>query len=536
MDILTKAFKIVAGSKVKNALSSLTRNRFVAVLTGTIATAILNSSSATTVILVGFVSAGLITATQSVGVIMGANIGGTLRSQIIAFNISGAALPMAAFGFFLSFLGTKEKVKEYGNMILGFGLIFYGMFVMSDAMKPLRYHEPFMNIMASIDNVFIGILIGTIFTAIVQSSAATAGIAIVMAGQGLLNLPLAISIVLGANIGTCITALLSVIGKTREAVRTAIIHIVFNVVGVIIWVGFIDKFADAVVTLSPISHHLEGNERLRADLPRQIANGHTIFNVLNTIIFIWFAPLFVKVSKWFVPEKPKEQDEFVQRIFIGDALLEIPKVALSRCRMEIGVLGESVMKMYDKIMPAVIIGENRDLDTIVKMDECVDSRYGFIVDFLGKLVKMTEHDQYQTEEIMELLQVTNHFETMGDIIETGLVSIGKRRIDEGVVVSNDTRNMLESYHKNIRIALEKIIVAVRENNMEIAKEIYEMKEEMSKLTLHASRHQALRLCAPAPNRLQTYTREMEIIENIGQIYKLSRRIAKAMIKSHNNNQ
>ena len=520
MDILTKALRIVAGSRMKDILASLTKNRFIAIVTGAISTAVANSSSITTVVLVGFVSAGLITATQSVGVIMGANIGSTFAAQILAFKITSASLPIIAFGFFINLLAKKERIREYGNMFLGFGLVFFGMSIMGDAFKPLKDYEPFMTFIASVDNRLLGILVGAVFTIIMQYSAVTIGVVIIMASQGLLTLPLAIALVFGANIGTCATAAFAVIGKTKEAKRTAVIHILFNVLGVAIWVWFINDFADLLAYFS-------------TDISRQIANSHTLFNVMNTVIFIWFAPYFAKLAQKLIPTKQEEEQEHFKPLFISNDILDVPDVALSKCRMEIGELGKAVMEMYGKIMPAVITGEKEDLDNIVKMDEKVDALHSFIIEFLGKLVKKSDYDEYQTDEIMELIQVTNHFENMGDIIETGLVTVGKRRLAEKVVVSRETKDMLEKYHQQIMFALEKIVVAVRDRNMSLAKEVYEMKKGMSRLTLRAARHQALRLVASAPNRLQTYTREMEMIENFSQIFKLCRRIAKAMFNGRN---
>ncbi|MGB5560063.1 MAG: Na/Pi symporter, partial [Paracoccaceae bacterium] len=212
MDILTRALKQVAGDHLKVLLARMTRNRFLGLIAGAFVTAIVQSSSITTVLLVGFISAGLMTASQSVAMILGANIGSTITAQVLAFNVSAIGLPVLALGFFVSFLAPQKTTREYGRMLLGLGLLFFGMTIMSDAMKPLRSFQPFLDFMLTLENPLLAALVGAAFTAVIQSSAATTGILIVMVGHGLIGLESAISLALGANIGTCITAQLAAWG------------------------------------------------------------------------------------------------------------------------------------------------------------------------------------------------------------------------------------------------------------------------------------------------------------------------------------
>lgn len=234
MDIMSNALKRAAGDYLKDVLGRLTRNRFLGMGVGAFVTAVVNSSSVTTVVLVGFISAGLLSMAQSVSIIMGANIGSTFTAQILAFKVANFALPLLTAGFMLSFMARREDVKDYGQILLGAGLIFYGMGVMSDAMLPLRAYPPFFDVLTSITHPLAAVIVGAVFTAVIQSSAATTGIVIVLAGQGLLSLETAIAAALGANIGTCATAGLAVIGKPREAVRAAVVHILFNTAGVLL--------------------------------------------------------------------------------------------------------------------------------------------------------------------------------------------------------------------------------------------------------------------------------------------------------------
>ena len=253
MEQMSDGLKGAAGDTLKDILARLTRNRFMGALTGAFVTAVLNSSSVTTVLVVGFISAGFMTLAQSVGVIMGANIGSTFTAQIIAFNVTQYALIMVAIGFYFLFAGRQEKTRYYGAMIMGLGLVFYGMGVMGDAMKPLRTYEPFIELMTRMENPLLGILVGAVFTGLVQSSAATTGIAIVMATEGLISLPAGIALAFGANIGTCVTALLAAIGKPVDAQRAAAVHTLFNIAGVLVWILFIPLLVDIVVAISPAS-------------------------------------------------------------------------------------------------------------------------------------------------------------------------------------------------------------------------------------------------------------------------------------------
>jgi phosphate:Na+ symporter len=235
MDQMTSTLKILAGERMKGLLAKLTTNRLKGVLTGALVTSVIQSSSVTTVLVVGFVSAGLMSLQQSIGVIMGAEIGTTITAQIIAFKITKSALAIVAVGFLLKFIGKQERVQQYGTMILGFGLLFFGMNIMSDATQPLREFPPFIEAAQKLDSPLLGILLAAAFTAVIQSSSATTVLVIILAGQELITLQQAIPLIFGANIGTCVTALLASIGKPREAVRAAFVHVTFNVLGVLIW-------------------------------------------------------------------------------------------------------------------------------------------------------------------------------------------------------------------------------------------------------------------------------------------------------------
>ena len=269
MDQMADALKAVAGERMKHILATLTTSRIMGLLTGAFVTAIIQSSSVTTVMLVGFVSASLMSLSQAVGVILGADIGTTITAQIVAFKVTKYALALVTVGFLLLFVGRTERTKQYGHLIMGLGMIFFGMGLMSDAMKPLRTYQPFIEMMANVSNPVVGILVATAFTGVIQSSSATMGVVIALALQGLVSLEGGIALALGANIGTCVTAGLASIGKPREAVRVAVAHVTFKIAGVLIIVWFIPQFAEFVRTVSPTAApELTGINKLAAETPQ----------------------------------------------------------------------------------------------------------------------------------------------------------------------------------------------------------------------------------------------------------------------------
>jgi len=532
MEQMAEALKVVAGDRMKAILGKLTTNRLTGLITGAGVTAVIQSSSVTTVMLVGFVSANLMSLSQAIGVILGADIGTTVTAQIVAFKVTKYALALVAVGFFLIFIGKRETIRHYGSLIMGLGLIFFGMAVMSAGMKPVRSYEPFILMMQSVSNPVIGILIATAFTAIIQSSSATMGVVIVLASQGLITLEGGIALALGANIGTCATAGLAAIGKPREAVRVAVAHVTFKIAGVLLVVWWIPALADLCREISPVSEHLTGTERLARDTPRQIANAHTIFNVGVAFLFLPVATLFARFCEWVVPDEPVSfEEEAASRYLprhLDDILLDTPFLALEAVRSETGRLGERVAHMFDAILDALLLGSSQDLQMIEDMDKEVDALHGHAVLFLGK-ISMGEMTDQERRELMNLVRATNLLEEIGDIIETNLVILGRRRIEENIIVSDQTRAVITEFHEIVAKSLEDAVKAVRNNNEDAAKRVIAMKDEIKALAERTTQHGLERLVADKPNRLQTYSREMEIFENFQRISTLCRSLAHASI-------
>ncbi len=528
MDKMGDALKTVAGPRLKSILAGLTTNRVTGAMTGAFVTAVIQSSSVTTVLVVGFISAGLMSLTQSVGVIMGANVGTTITAQIIAFKVTRYALLLVAVGFAMIFMGRREKARQYGAAIMGLGLVFFGMALMGEAMSPLRSSEAFIDWMARMERPLVGILAGALFTALVQSSSATTGIAIVLAAEGLITLPSGIALVFGANVGTCVTALLAAIGKSTDARRAALVHVLFNVLGVVLWLPFIDQLAVLATRLSPETAGLTGAAQLAAETPRQIANAHTAFNIVNTVLFLPFAGVFARLAERLVRDAEDEEIDDTRARYLDLELLSTPSLALDRVRLEILRLGTRVHDMMVDTLSAVVEGEQESLDNLVRQDELVDALHAQVIEYLGKISRQSL-TRKETEEFLTLMECTNSLENVGDVIETNLVALGQKRLDEGLTISEQTREIMENIHNSVRLALDQAIQAVTQNKKKPARQVIAMKGEIQRMMDSAALHQTERLTADEPDRLATYTLETDIVQAMRRIYYFAKRMARGVV-------
>jgi phosphate:Na+ symporter len=504
---------VVAGDRLRNILDKLTANRFTGLLTGAGITAVVQSSSVTTVLVVGFISAGLMTFVQSIPVILGSNIGTTITAQIIAFNVTRWALVLVGVGFVVSVATKRARHRAWGSAIMGLGLVFFGMVVMGEAMEPLRTYDVFIDLMAALENPFLGIFVGAIFTALVQSSSATTGVVIVLAGQGLITLDAGIALILGANVGTSVTALLAAIGKPRDAQRAAVAHLLFNVVGVLIWLPFIDVLASLV-------------EQVGGGTPREIANAHTVFNVANALIFLPFVSQFAALVIRLVPDKPDKGA--MQAKYIDDGLVSTPELALSKARMEMLRMASRVRGMLGDVLPATLDGDLDDLDEVESMDDEVDALHGLILQYLGR-ISQSRLSESSSDEMMDLMEATNALEAIGDIIETNVVTLGRQRLEAGIEVSDATREVIGTLHKSVYDAFDLALVAVTQKDQAAARQVASMKSTIRDLERDAVLHQAERLVADEPSRVENYRLEIDLIANLKRIYYFTRRIARVAV-------
>jgi len=525
MERMSMALKLIAGDRLRKILSKLTTNRFAGAAAGAAVTSIIQSSSVTTVLVVGFISAGLMNLSQSIGIIMGANIGTTMTAQIIAFKVTQYALLLIGVGFSMSFFLKKERVRHYGRMIMGLGLVFYGMQLMSDGTKPLQSYEPFIDFMKNMDSPLLGIAFGAIFTALVQSSSATTGIVIVLASQGFLPLNAGIALIFGANIGTCFTAWLASIGKSTEAKRAVAVHILFNTAGVLVWFFFIPQLAEWVRSISPQSPELIGIKRLSAETPRQIANAHTVFNITNTLLFIWFVGPIAKCVVKIVPEKPTSEAERSKPKYLDEDLLNTPAVALDAVRLELSRMGKYVIKITGSALETVATGDAGDIRKLWKMDSRVDEIHESILIYLSRLSR-GNLDKRQSDLMHHYLTAANYMENIADMVETNLAGIGRERLKANLVISDATMQLLSHFHQQVSLQVGQAVDALITNDHVTANKVIGAKPEISQLAQEAEQHLSRRLVADEPHRMIAFRLESEMIEYLKRMYYFAKRIAK----------
>jgi phosphate:Na+ symporter len=529
IEMMTDALKLLAGGGLKKLLEKMTTNRVKAALTGAFVTAIINSSSVTTVLVVGFITAGAMTLSQSIGIIMGANIGSTFTAQVIAFNITALALPMIAIGYALSVLVQTEKVRQGGKMLLGLGMLFLGMGLMGDATNPLRTYEPFIELMRQMESPLLGIGVGLLFTALVQSSAATMGIAITLASQGFITLEAGIALSFGANIGTCVTALLAAIGKPREAIQAAVVHVTFNVLGVLLWLPFIGLLAQVVTGLSPEQPELEGIARLAAETPRQIANAHTFFNVANTLIFIWFTGPMALLVQRLVPRRAGEE-EIPKPKYLERKLLDTPSLALANTRLEIVGLGEMVVNLAGRVEPAVAQGGLRQIGSIDRPVEGIRTIHRAILIHLG-LLSRRGLTRAQSREIETFITVANELLNISEVVPNVLINIARERSRLGIRFGDSTVLVLQNLGEMVKSELARTVEAIAHSDGELAKQIMEAKETIHARAAEAKAHLARRLADTEGDRYEAYRLESEIVTALKRIYYHIKRIAKTIAES-----
>jgi phosphate:Na+ symporter len=421
LEFLTGGLKAIAGAKLPAVLGRMTSNRFKGLVAGAVITALLNSSTITTVLLVGFVSAGLMTLRQTIPMIMGANIGSTFTAQIIAFDIKALTPWMLAVGFFVHAFVRRDLLRELGGAVLGLGLLFLGIQFMGDATHPLRTFQPFIDAMQTMKSPLLGIVIGAVFTAIVQSSAATLGIIIALASEGLVPLEAAIPLILGANVGTVGTALLAAIGKSAEAARVGIVHLLFNVLGVLMFVFMIPQLADFARWVSPSHPELEGMARLAAETPRQVANTHTLFSVVAALVLIWFTGPLAKLVERLIPERRAKVQAAGDPRYLDEASLEAPSLGLQKARLETARLAGLVLDFARRGPVVGMEGSPLALEAVRTEGAEIRRLAPAILQYIGK-VSEQEHTSEESAEIVRLIEMANDLESIGDIVSTSLAA------------------------------------------------------------------------------------------------------------------
>ena len=470
MKIMGDGLEKVAGDRLKRLIEILTNNRVMGVFVGTIVTMVIQSSSATTVMVIGFVNAGIMSLTQAVGVIMGANIGTTITAQLVSFKLVEYAPIAVAIGVGAWLFSNNKRTKNVAEVLIGFGILFIGMEMMSGAMKPLREYEGFKALLMSFGedtvlDALLGILAGFGMTAIIQSSSASIGILIALASQGLLPIEAALPILFGDNIGTCVTALLSSISANKTAKRAAFIHLLFNITGTIIFVFILKKpVLHLVTSLTP------------GDAARQIANAHTLFNITNMMIQLPFAGLLVYIAKKLIPEKEDEKENSVGVKYLDDRILETPSIALGQTIKEVLHMGQLAKESYEKSMEAFFKKEEKIAHQVFKLESSINHLEREIATYLIKLSNASISAS-QHEMVDGLFNTINDIERVGDHADN-LAELAIYRIENRLQFSDEAIKELEIMHDRVLKSYDQALLALRTGDTNISKRVIEREGEI----------------------------------------------------------
>lgn len=485
MQLMGDGLQKTAGDRLRRLLEILTSTPVIGVLIGALVTMIVQSSSATTVMVVGFVNAGLLTLKQAISVVMGANIGTTATAFIVSLKLTELALPAIGLGFLLHLAGKKKSTRFIGQTILGLGLLFLGMEVMGDALKPLRENASFTAMLLSLSkHPLLGMLAGMGFTAIVQSSSATTGLVVTLAAQGLIDLNASLAIILGANIGTTVTALLASIGTQLTARRAAIAHLLFNISGVTVFMLLFRPFASFVSTTN-------------SDLARQVANAHIIFNVANTLLLLPFISPFVRLVERLVPGE--EDAEQIGALYLDDHLIGTPSIALGQATRELVRMGQLALAMLDDVYSAFRTSNSERLAPSANKEQTINHLEQAVVSYLVKVSRQSLSNE-QSDRLNDLLSITNDFERIGDHAEN-IGELAEYRIEHRLPFSKEASAELDDMYNRVIRLLEKVVNALDSGDLSHATDLLASEDDIDQMERNLRRHHITRLnsgtCFPA---------------------------------------
>ncbi len=518
MKIMGDGLENAAGEGLKSILEKVTKNRIIAVIVGAIVTAIIQSSSATTVMVVGFVNAGLINLAQAAGIIMGANIGTTITAQLVAFKLDDIAPLFVFVGAAIVMFAKKKQKRDIGNIILGFGILFVGMGQMSSAMKPLRELPLFNEILSTVgQHWYLGILAGAIITAVLQSSSATTGILVALATTGAIDIHAALPIVFGCNIGTCITAMLASIGTSKTARKAAVLHLIFNLGGTLIFIPILlsGLLANTVATISP------------DDVSRQIANAHTVFNVANTVIMLPLTGLLIKAVNRIVPGD--DEDEKLGTKYIDDRLLETPVIAAGQVAKETLRMANKAKKGLALAFEAFEKNDEKLIKNVYDNEEIINTLNEAITTYLVKLSKHELSDK-ESKIVAATFHVINDIERIGDHAEN-IADLTQVKINKKLEYSEHAIEQIRNMYEKTLESLQTAIDSYAKNDIVKAKEVNKIESDVDKLQKKYRDLHIKRLYDGICNAYSG-TLFLELVNNLERISDHSMNIAEIVIENN----
>ncbi|ATD53973.1 Na/Pi cotransporter family protein [Clostridium chauvoei] len=518
MKLMGDGLENAAGDGLKSILEKVTKNPLISVLVGAAVTAVIQSSSATTVMVVGFVNAGLMNLAQAAGIIMGANIGTTITAQLVAFKLDTIAPLFVFVGAFIVMFAKGKKRKDIGNIVLGFGILFTGMGAMSEAMKPLTASPIFQQILLTVgEKWYLGIIAGALLTAVLQSSSATTGILVALATAGAIDIRMALPIIFGCNIGTCITAMIATVGTNKTAHKAAMLHLIFNLGGTILFIPFLvtGLLGDLVSTISP------------DDVSRQIANSHTVFNVVNTLVMLPLTGALIKIVNRIIPGDDEEDKPGPK--YIDDRLLETPVIAAGQVIKETIRMANKAKKSLNLAMDAFDNNDEVIINKVYENETVINTLNEAITNYLVKLSKCELSDK-ESVIVASTFHVINDIERIGDHAEN-IADLAAQKIAKKLDYSNQAREQLHEIYDNAIKALEIAIESYANRDINKAKSIVEVESNIDKFQ---KKYRELHIKRLYDGTCNAYagTIFLDLLSNLERIGDHSTNIAESVIENN----
>jgi phosphate:Na+ symporter len=524
INYMSEGLQRSAGNKLRTILGSLTNNRFAGLGIGAFVTTIIQSSSATSVMLISFVDSGLMKFRQSIAVIIGAALGTTITIQVVALNASQYALAFVAIGFLLNFFSKMHQVKHVGQTITGLGLLFLELLLMSESITPLKTFQPVINALVEMENPLIGILAGIIFTAITQSASAFIGILIILGQQGLLSLEASIPLLIGSNVGTSVTAIIAAVGTSSEAKKVAVAHTAYRVLGAFLLVWWIPAFADIV---RYVSVALVGNS---VSVPLEIANSHTLFYIGLTVISIPFTSLFAQLIDRFVPVRKDKTTSFLAVQFLDENLLSTPSLALNLAKQETIRMANIAQDMINDILLPFLLKEPHVLPDIEKNERLVNFLRDQNTKYLLKISRQNVHEE-NTREAFQMLAVVKEIEQIADIVSTNLLPKARNWISSEYTFSDEGKREIVKYHNLCQKQLRKAIEVFRDVNLEKAKTLKKKDKEYAALAIELEKSHFARLVSEVEQSVGSSKTHIELLGMLNAISRHATNIARVLLKT-----
>lgn len=527
MNLMSEGLKKAAGERLRKILETVTRNPLIGAIVGFLVTFIIQSSSATTVMVIGFVNARLMSLPQAIGVIMGANIGTTVTAQLIAFKIGHYAPLIAAIGFLLYFIPKRKIMRYIGETVFGFGVLFIGLNMMSEMLVPLGENPLFAKWMVELGHLpILGVLLGTGMTVVIQSSSAAIGVLQSVASQAvpgtthaLVPLKSAIPILLGSNIGTTITAWLATLGANRQAKRAAMVHTLFNVLGALLALPLLGAFTRLVLLISP-----KGPET--SVIMRQIANAHTTFNVVNTMIWLPLAGVLAFLVKKIIPGEERYIERGVK--FLDNHVLNNPAVALELSTREVTRMGEFCKEMLEKVREAVLKGQMTVYDEVVQIEDSLDVLKRSVIHYLSVMTSRVSLTEPESVRLASLMQLAGDFERIGDHC-LNVMDIAKYKQEENLPFSEQATAELDSVFEKVGSMLLRCTVALETENASEAGRVLQLEEEIDReeARLRTNHLERLNQGKCVPKSAVAY---VELMKNLERMADHCNNVAEAVIQ------